>query len=110
MFNTVRKSLPPAVAVTVAVCGDSQDPRQRLAGVRFFRARDLFRWPLSHDAAAAFSAFRPEVNDPVGLFNDVEMMLDDEHGIAESDESLENIEKLANVVEVQAGGGFIQNV
>ena len=37
-------------------------------------------------------------------------MLDDEHGVAKIDETLENIEELPNVVEVEARGGLIENV
>jgi len=32
------------------------------------------------------------------LLDDVEMVLDDEHGVAEIDEALENIEEFSNIV------------
>jgi hypothetical protein len=98
------------MAARVAVVGDGQDTGQSLAGVGFFSAGDLFGRALGDDAATSFAAFGAEVNDPVGLFDDVEVMLDDEDGVAERDETLEDIEKFAHVIEMQASGRFIEDV
>src|SRR5580700_1511718 len=98
------------VAVGVAVVGDAQDAGESLAGVGFFGAGDLFGRALGDDAAAAFAAFGAEVDDPVGLFDDVEVMLDDQDGVAESDEALEDVEKFANVIEMQPRCGFVEDV
>src|SRR6266702_8282251 len=38
------------------------------------------------------------------------MVLDDEHGISEVDQALKNVEKFSHVVEMQAGGGLIEDV
>src|SRR6266481_7532372 len=89
---------------------EGEDAGEGLASVGFFGAGDEFGRALGDDAAAALAAFRAEVNDPVGLFDDVEMVLDDEHGVAEIDKALQDVEELSNVVEVQAGGGLIENV
>jgi hypothetical protein len=48
-----------------------------LAGVGLFCAGDLLGGALGYYAAAAFAAFGAEIDDPVGLFYYVEMMLDD---------------------------------
>src|SRR5713226_8574475 len=98
------------VAIVVTVVGDVEDAGEGLAGVGLFGAGDEFGRALGDDAAAAFAAFGAEVDDPVGLLDDVEMVLDDEHGVAEINEALQNGEQFSNVVEVQAGGGFIENV
>ena len=58
-------------AIAVGAPIDSKDAGEDLAGVGFFCARDLFRRALRDDAAAAFAAFRAEVNNPVGLLDDV---------------------------------------
>ena len=58
----------------------------------------------------SFAAFGAEIDDPVGLFDDVEMVLDDQHGVAERDETIQHVEKFFHVVEVQAGGGLVENV
>src|SRR6202040_2572301 len=65
---------------------------------------------LRYDTAAAFAAFGAEIDHPVGLLDDVEVVLDDEDGVAERDKALENIEQFADVVEMQAGGGLVENV
>src|SRR5580658_5587444 len=104
------RSFGRGVAVGVAVVGDSEDAGQGLAGVGFFGAGDLFGRALRDDAAAAFATLGTEVDEPVGLFDDVEMVLDDEHGVAERDEALEDVEKFADVIEVQTGGGFVEDV
>ena len=81
-----------------------------MAGVGLFVAGDQFGRALRDDAAAAFAAFGTEVDDPVGLLDDVEMVLDDEHGVAERDEALENVEKLPDVVEVKTGSWLVEDV
>ncbi len=60
-----------------------QDSRERLAGVGFFGARYVFGSSLCDDAASALAAFRAEIEDPVGLFYYVEIVLDDQNGVAE---------------------------
>src|SRR5882724_6787318 len=98
------------IAIGVAVVGDAEDAGEGLAGVGFFCAGDEFGGALGDDAAAAFAAFGAEVDDPIGLLDDVKVVLDDEHGVAEIDETLQDGEKLSNVVEVQASGGLVENV
>jgi len=71
-----------------------------MASIGFLVAGYEFGWALRYDAAATFTAFGAEVDDPVGLLDDVQMMLDDEDGVTELDEALENVEKFANVVEM----------
>ena len=88
------------IAVGMAIVGDAKDAGKGLAGIRFFCAGNEFGRTLRDDAAAAFAAFGAEVDDPVGLFDDVEMMLDDEDSVTERDKALEDIEKFAYVVEV----------
>src|SRR6266446_10367371 len=98
------------VAIVVTVVGDAKNAGEGLAGVGFFGAGDEFGRALGDDAAAAFAAFGAEVDDPVGLFDDVEMMLDDKHGIPEIDKPLQNIEKFSHVVKMQSRGGFVKDV
>ncbi len=44
----------------------------------------------------------PEVDDPVGRLDDVEVVLDDEDGVAAVDEPMEDLEQLLDVGEVEA--------
>src|ERR1700694_4390946 len=98
------------IAIVVTVVGNVEDAGESLAGVGPFGAGNEFGRALRDDAAAAFAAFGAEVDDPVGLLDDVEMVLDDEHGVAEIDEALENIEEFSNIVEMEAGGGLVEDV
>ena len=52
----------------------------------------------------------PEVDDPVGRLDDVEVVLDHEHGVAGVDQPLQHHEQLAHVVEVQPGGRLVEDV
>src|SRR5438552_5606780 len=107
----LRGSFAVAIGeVTAGMAVEGEDAGEGLASVGFFGPRDEFGRALGDDAAAALAAFRAEVDDPVGLFDDVEMVLDDEHGVAKIDQALENVEEFTNVVEVQASCRFIQNV
>src|SRR5882762_2941595 len=83
----------------MAVAGDAEDAGEGLPGVGLFCAGDEFGRALG-----------AEVDDPVGLLDHVEVVLDDEHGVAEIDEALQDVEELSNVVEVEAGGGLVEDV
>ncbi len=56
----------------------SEVVRQRLAGVGLLYLGDLFGSALGDDAAAVFAAFGAEVDDPVGVADHVEIVLDDD--------------------------------
>jgi hypothetical protein len=58
--------------------------------------------------AAVFAAFWAEIENPVGIADDVEVVLDDDDGVAEVGEAVENLEKLADIVKVEAGGGLVE--
>src|SRR2546423_15711255 len=89
---------------------EGEDAGESLASVGFFGPGDEFGRALGDDAAAALAAFRAEVDDPVGLFDDVGRGLGDEHGVAKIDQALKYLEELWKVVEVQARCRSIQNV
>ena len=80
------------------------------AGVAFGGCCDLFRGAGGDDAAAAVAAFGAEVDDVVGGFDDLQIVLDDNDGVAGVDQSVEDFEEFADVFEMQAGGGLIQDV
>src|SRR5580692_6893185 len=99
-----------AICAVYARSAAVQRAGENLSSVGFFHARHLFRRALRDDAAAVFAAFWTEINDPVGLFDDVEIMLDDQDGVAERDEAVEDVEKFLDVVKMQASGGLVENV
>jgi hypothetical protein len=46
----------------------------------------------------------------VGHFDDVEVVLDHDHGVAFFHEFVEHGEQVADVFKVQAGGGFVEDI
>ena len=60
--------------------------------------------------AAVDAAFGAQVDDVVGDLDDVEVVLDDDDGVALVDEELEDVQQAVDVGEVQAGGGFVEDV
>jgi len=55
-------------------------------------------------------SFGPEVDDVVGGFDDVEIMLDDDDGVAVIDQAVEAHQQPIDVGKVQAGGGLVEDV
>ncbi len=81
---------------------------QRCAGVRGGVARHLGRRPLGHQQAAALAAFGAEVEQPVGAADHVEVVLDDDQRMPGLQQAPEGAHELGDVVEVQAGGGLVE--
>ena len=59
-----------------------------MAGIALFHLDDLFRRTLGDDRAALVAAFRANINDVVGTFNHIEIVLDDNDRISIIDDSL----------------------
>jgi hypothetical protein len=59
--------------------------------------------------AAGFAGVGAEVEDPVGGFDDLEVVFDDDEAVAGVDEALESFEEDFYVFEVEAGGGFVED-
>ncbi|CAK9134584.1 unnamed protein product, partial [Ilex paraguariensis] len=62
------------------------------------------------DAAAVLSAFGAEVDDPVGLGDHVQVMLDDDHAVARIDQAVQHADELVHIGHVQAHRGFVQHI
>jgi hypothetical protein len=56
------------------------------------------------------AALGPQIDDPVGAFDDVEIVLDDDNRVALLDELAEHLEQPPDVLEMQACGRLIENV
>src|SRR5579859_3191139 len=72
-----------------------ESPRER-----FSASRDRFRSPPRNDASAGGAAFRTEIDDVIRRFDDVQVVLDDDDGVALVDELVEHVEQLVRVGEV----------
>ena len=66
-----------------------QNLLQKLAGVGGFYFCDLLWRALRDDGAALVAAFRAEIDDVVGDFDDIEIVFDDQDGIPLVAERLE---------------------
>ena len=60
--------------------------------------------------AAIGSALRAKVEDPVGAANHIQIVLDDEDGIAQIGEPVQDLHQFAYIVKVKTGGGLVEQV
>ena len=71
---------------------------------------NLFRGAAGDDRAAFGAGFGADVDDPVGSFDDVQIVFDDDDRVAVVDQAVEHFEQFCEVVEVEAGRGFVEQV
>src|SRR3954469_14660905 len=88
----------------------SQDPREVLPRRRGRDPGNLLGRARGDDPAATSPALRPEIDDPVGRLDDVEVVLDDQDGVAGVDESMQDLEELLDVGEVEAGRRLVEDI
>ena len=68
----------------------------------------VFGSAFGHDQAAALAAFGAEVDEPVGRSDDVEVVLDDHQRVAGLQQAAQAAHELGDVIEVQTGGGLVE--
>ena len=68
------------------------------------------RGTLGYDAAAPLSALGPQVDDPIGFGDHIEVVFDDYHGVPGIHETVEDADELLNVRHVQADRRLVQHV
>ena len=83
---------------------------QEVSGVRCWGGHDYFGCAGGDDVAAGVAAFGAEVYEVVGGFDNVEVVFDDDERAAGGDEGAEGLEQFVDVVEMEAGGGFVEDV
>src|SRR5438552_5437467 len=100
-----------ALAATLGRGRDQvQDLAQVLARGGLLDRGDLLRRPGGDHLAARLAALGPEVDDPVGLLDHVEVVLDHEYRVAGVDQSLQHLEQLLDIREVEAGRRLVEDV
>src|SRR2546425_8881969 len=77
--------------------------RPRHAGGRLGRA-------LGDDLAAGLAALGTKVDHPVRGLDDVEVVLDDDNGVAGVDEAMEYLEEALDIREMQPRGRLVEDV
>ena len=65
---------------------------------------------LRDDETSAAAAFGTEVEEVIDGLEDIEIVLNDDDGIAAVNEFLEDTEKNLDVFGVETGGGFVEDV
>ena len=71
---------------------------------------DIFRCTGGYDCATAVTTFRSKVDNPISGFYHIQVVFNDDDGIAVIAEPVQYGKQLFNIVEVQAGSGFIKDV
>ena len=106
-----REVLKPSPCTSISIgAADGEDIAQIAAGVRRRVLDDLLGRPDRDDLPALFAAFRPEVDDPVGGLDHVEIVLDHEQAVARLQQLAERRQQLGDVVEMQPGGRLVEDV
>ena len=72
--------------------------------------RELLGGPLRHHPPASGTAFRSEIYYPVGLGDDVEVVLDHDDRVARVYEPMQDADQALDVGHVQTDGGLIEHV
>ena len=81
---------------------------ERAAGVRGGDAHDLGGRADADDAAAGLAALGTQIDDPIGGAHHIQIVLDDQQRVAGLDQPPEGAQQFRDVVEVQAGGRFVE--
>ena len=76
----------------------------------FGNLSDLFRRTFRNDRSALRAAFGTKVDQVVGSLDHDEVMFDHEHRVAQVDQALEHFQERTHIVEMKAGGRFVEDV
>src|SRR5439155_14319883 len=87
----------------------SQNVAQKSASVRALDFCDFFRRSNGNDFPALIPGFGSEIDDPIGRFNDFQIVLDYDKRMPGFNQTLEKLEQDRNVIEMEARCRFIEN-
>ena len=82
---------------------------EELAGGVIRDSGEVFGSAGGEDVATVCAAGGAEVEQIVAGFEDVEVVFDDDDGVASVDEALEDFDKAADVADVKADRGFFED-
>ena len=83
---------------------------QALAGVGTGDLGNLFGSSLGDQSAARRTAFRSKVDDPIGRLHQLQVVFHHHHGVACIHQALEHPQQTGGIGQVQAGGGFVEQI
>ena len=78
--------------------------------MRFGTLSDILRRTGANHTTAAAPAFGTKVNDMVGTFNHIKIVLDDDHAFPLVYQASQHLEQAGNICGVQPCGRFVQNI
>ena len=82
--------------------------REISARPRLRTCRHFLRSSRNHQLAAVGASLGSEIDDPVRAFDDLDVVLDHEDAVAFVHEALQELQQQRDVVEVQTGGGLVE--
>src|SRR5712692_7482747 len=100
----------PSRPLALALAGAREVGPQVLSGVARRHLGHLLGRAGGDDAATGGAALGAEVDDPVGGLDDLEVVLDDDYRVAGVDQRLQDVEQLADILEMEAGGWLVEDV
>ena len=81
-----------------------------MTGVRRTYFTHTFGCTFGNNRPSSVAAVGAEVDDIVGNFDDVEIVFDDDYGVALLDEAVENGNKFGNVMGVKSGCRLVEDI
>ena len=78
--------------------------------MRGLLVRDSLWRACCDDLPTAGASFGPQINNPVSGFDDVQIVLDDDDGVAAIPEPMQHLKELPYVVKVQTRSGLIKDI
>src|SRR3989338_4883241 len=78
--------------------------------MRLLHPGNLFGRALRDYLPAPVSAFWTKSDDMIAALDDVEVVLDDIHGVSLLDQAIEDQYELSHILKMKAGGGLIQKI
>ena len=83
---------------------------QEAPGMTFPVLRQLLRCAFGHDASSSFAPLGPEIDNPIGALDDIQIVFDHHQSIPRRSQLVEDLEKLCYVMKMKPGGRLIQQV
>ena len=71
---------------------------------------NLFGSSHGHDLPTSSAPFGPQIDQPIRGLDHVQIMFDHDDRVAPIHQSIQDIQQPANVVKVQSGGRFVQQI
>src|SRR5262249_20995140 len=83
---------------------------QEMTRIGLFDLRHALRGAQRHNTPASVPTVWPKIDNVVGSFDDIKVVLDDEYGVAAVHQTGQHLEQALDIRKVQTGRRLIQNV